>query len=284
MFFPLFLQGVIGLSATKSGNAMVPMMLAIVLTSIIGGRFINKVSFRTMFMAGMSLMSVSLYLLSMMTIETTQFVATSYIVVLGLGMGLIMPTVTLAVQSAFPPEQRGVATSATQFFRSIGGTLGMTVLGVVFNNYSSRIMGQKFFPAIQSLPGLQTGPFATMLEKAHTDPHSLFNILLSPEALKMIPPNLQQSILPPLKNALADSLQMVFWVAMFITIAGIFISLLMGNAGVAKKTHPSAMEEAGVTLFAEGMATEVELSAELVPDLIDNAILNKPANAGLKKY
>jgi EmrB/QacA subfamily drug resistance transporter len=270
MFLPLFLQGVIGISATSSGNTMLPMMLSLMLTSIIAGRFAAKVNFRTMYVAGMLFMTAGFLLLSTMTINTTQFTAMVYIVVLGVGMGLIMPIVTLAVQSAFPPEQRGVATSATQFFRSIGGTLGMTVLGAIFNGYSKNILEREFFPAVQNAPGLTSGPFAVMFEKARSDPHGLFNMLLSPETLSMIPVNVQQILLPPLKNALADSLQVVFWAATIVAITGVFASLLIGDARLAKKPHRTIAKEAGVTLFAEGIAPEVELAAETIPDLIDH--------------
>ncbi|MHB9094973.1 MAG: MDR family MFS transporter [Eubacteriales bacterium] len=269
MFLPFFLQGVVGISATRSGNTMIPMMMAMMLTSIIGGQLITKVSFRAMFMAGMSFMAVGFYLLSTMTVNTIQLMAISYIVALGFGMGLIMPTVTIAVQNAFPPELRGVATSSTQFFRSIGGTLGMTVLGVVMNHQSSGLLEKNFFPKIQSIPGLQTGPFGSVLQKAHSNPQSLFNLLLSPDTLARIPVQLQQVLLPPLKAALADSLHTVFLVAMFIVISGIVVSLLMGNARIEKKSHRPALQEAGMELLAEGVNFEVEGPPEIEPDLIE---------------
>ncbi len=268
MFLPLFLQGVLGVSATQSGNAMIPMMLAMVLTSIVGGRFVGKADFRTFFVAGMSLMSLGLFLLSTLTVSSSQYTAVAYIIALGLGMGLIMPIVTLAVQSAFPPERRGTATAATQFFRSVGGTLGMTILGVVFNAYSRRILEQQLFPQLPGLAALQGGPLAAAFAKARSDPHALFNILLSPEAVAAIPADLRAALLPPLKSVLADSLQMVFLVAMFITIAGILVSLLLGDARIEKAPSKAVLEEAGDTLFAEGLAVEAELAAELVPDLL----------------
>lgn len=268
-FLPLFLQGVLGVSATSSGNTMLPMMLSLMLTSTIAGRFATKVSFRSFYVVGMACMALGFYLLSTMTVFTTQQIAIYYIVILGVGMGTIMPIVTIAVQSAFGAEQRGVATSATQFFRSIGGTLGMTILGSIFNGYSKNIMEKEFFPSLQNASVL-LGPLTPMFEKAHTEPLSLFNVLLSPDTIAMLPPNLLQILLPPLKTALADSLHVVFWVAMFISVIGIFISLLMGNARLGKKSDRTPIEEAGVTLFTEGIAPEVEISAELVPDLIEN--------------
>jgi len=254
MFLPIFLQGVVGVSATSSGNTMIPMMVAMMLTSIFSGQLVTKVSFRTMFMSGMSVMALGFYFLSTMTVNTTQLAATAYTVVLGLGMGLIMPTITIAVQSAFPPEQRGVATSSTQFFRSIGGTLGMTILGVVMNNQSASLLERDFFPKVQLIPGLQAGPFSSLLEKAHANPQGLFNMLLSPDVLNKIPQPLQQVLLPPLKVALADSLHMVFLVAMVIIITGVFISLLMGKAGIEKKPHNPVTQKERMQLATEGIS------------------------------
>ncbi|WP_312521442.1 MDR family MFS transporter [Anaerospora sp.] len=270
MFLPLFLQGVIGVSATSSGNTMLPMMFAMIGASTLGGWLVTKVSFRSLFVSGMSFMAIGFYLLSTMTVATSQLLAIVYIILIGLGMGLIMPTVTIAVQSAFGPRQRGVATSATQFFRSIGGTLGITLLGVVFNYRSIALMEQEFFPLVASRPDLQSGPLGSMLAEAHSNPQSLFNILLSHDTIQQIPLEVQQILLPPLKITLADSLQTVFFVAMAVTIVGVAISFLMGSAGIEKKNKPPTIERAGVTLFAEGFATETEIAAELIPDLIDD--------------
>jgi MFS family permease len=268
MFLPLFFQGVLGISATGSGNTMLPMMISMMGTSVIAGRLSTKAPFRFMYLTGMSFMALGFYLMSRMSVHTTQFTAVIYMIILGIGMGVIMPIITIAVQSAFGPEKRGVATSATQFFRSIGGTFGMTFLGILFNNYSRNVMRQDFFPVIQTLPGISQSPLAPILTKAQEDPHSLFNILLSPDMLRIIPADLQQLFLPPLQATLAESLHIVFWTAMVIAVAGVIISLLIGDARLESKPKREAMEEAGLLLYAEGIP-EVELASELVPDLVD---------------
>jgi hypothetical protein len=142
----------------------------------------------------------------------------------------------------------------------------MTVLGVVFNNYSRQAMSADFFPLLEKLPPSQAGPLAPLLAKAHADPHSLFNILLSPEAVGAIPADLREIILPPLKNALADSLHIVFLVAAAVTAAGLFASLLLGDAKVAKTPRKDYVAEAGETLFAEAFA--VGFSAAILAGLI----------------
>lgn len=269
IFTPLFWQGVIGASATQSGNMTLPMMFANIVASMLGGRLAYRASLRAMFLTGMAFMAAGFYLLSMMVFGTPLQVAVLYLIILGFGTGLIMPTVTLAVQNVFSHEQRGVATSATQFSRSIGSTLGMTILGVIFNTYSIKIMDKDFFPIIAGMPELHSGAVGGMLEKAHSDPHSLFNMLLSPEALAMVAPDLQQVLLPPLKIALAESLRIVFLAAMAVGLAGVAFSLRIGDLPIAEKTPDSQSEDAGVMLFAEGLVMENEIAAELVPDLVD---------------
>lgn len=183
-------------------------------------------------------MSIGFYMMSTMNVNTTQLAAITNIIILGLGMGLVMPTLTIAVQSVFPPSERGVVTAATQFFRSIGSTLGMTILGVVMNHYSAGDLKSNFVPIVQNIPGIQAGPLSSMLAKAETDPQGLFNILLNPEAVKNIPTQMQQIMLPPLKLALANSLHYVFLVAMGIVFVGTLVSLLMGDAKIEGERNP----------------------------------------------
>ncbi|MBL4931880.1 DHA2 family efflux MFS transporter permease subunit [Clostridium paridis] len=235
MFLPLFMQGIIGISATKSGNSMIPMMLGMMVTSVLGGQLVTRIKFRTIFISGILLMGLSLYLLSTMDVDTTRLTISLYIVILGLGLGLIMPTITLSVQTAFSIEQRAVVTSATQFFRSIGSTLGVTVLGVVLNNRSTTLLDKNFFPTIDKIPALQTGTIGTLLKEAHNAPQDLFNTLLNPEIINKIPAQLQAIMLPPLKLALSDSLHTVFIVCTVIVLLGIPASFLLGNSKVVKK-------------------------------------------------
>lgn len=270
MFLPLFMQGVVGISATQSGNTMIPMMMALVFTSVVGGQLVTKIGVSAQLTLGMSLVAVGFYLLSTMTVNTTQAGAIFNIVFIGLGMGLVMPTLTIAVQNAFPPELRGVVTSSSQFFRSIGGTFGVTLLGAVMNSRSIDLLQKEFFPVVKGIPGLQEGPLGSILAQAQANPQGLFNLLLSPETLQKIPPQLQQVLLPPLKSALAGALHTVFLVAMFIAISGIAISLLMRKASIQEKSHNPTFQEAGRQLLAEGVGFKTEIASEIVPDLLED--------------
>jgi EmrB/QacA subfamily drug resistance transporter len=267
MFLPLFLQAVIGVSATSSGNTIIPMMLGMVATSIIGGQLITRIRFRSMFLSGMIFMAIGFFLLSTLGVSSSQSTAIFYTIFLGLGMGLIMQTVTVAVQSAFSAELRGVATSSTQFFRSIGGTLGTTILGVVLNNRSISLLKKDFIPIANNFINTskveeQTKFITGALKSAKSTPQDLFNSLLSPNAVKAYP----KELLIPLKNTLADSLNLVFFVSACIIVVGIVVSVFMGNARLIKKSHKPVVQEAGMDLLAE----EANLNSGSEPDLIDD--------------
>jgi EmrB/QacA subfamily drug resistance transporter len=134
-YIPLFIQGVQGDSATNSGNAVTPMMLAVVISSIVVGQLLSRNGkYRVLGIVGMTLLTGGLLLLSTMTQGTDRWLTIVYMIIMGLGLGVAMPLYTLVVQNAFPIQQLGVVTSATTFFRSIGGTVGVAVLGSIVNN------------------------------------------------------------------------------------------------------------------------------------------------------
>ncbi|WP_159883516.1 MDR family MFS transporter [Paenibacillus puerhi] len=128
-FIPLFAQDVMGVSPTYAGYILIPLMLSVVVTTTIGGRLMSKVSYRAILVPSMALMAIGLGLLGGMTVDTTALQLVLYMIITGLGMGALYPVVGTAAQSAVGPGIRGVATSSSQFFRSIGGTIGVSVLG-----------------------------------------------------------------------------------------------------------------------------------------------------------
>lgn len=243
MFLPLYMQGVIGMSATQSGSLMIPMVFSMIFTNIISGRLITKLSFRSFFMTGMALDALGFYFLSSMAPGSTIIYAILYIILIGAGMGMIMPITTIAIQNEFPPEQRGVATSSTQFFRSIGATLGMAVFGALLNFKSIGILQNTLFPKIHGVKELSTGHIGTMIEKAHTNPQSLFNILLKPDEIHNLPGNVQELLLNPLRFALGDSLHLVFFAAMLVGVAGMVVSYTVGSSKVEKRSASKDIPE-----------------------------------------
>ena len=134
-FLPLFQQVVRGLSPTASGLQLLPLMGGLMLSSVISGRLIARTGhYRKYPIIGTGMTVVGLLLLSTMDSGTTELTAASFMAVLGLGLGMVMQVLILAVQNDAPYADLGVATAGATLFRSIGGSLGTATLGAVFTN------------------------------------------------------------------------------------------------------------------------------------------------------
>jgi MFS family permease len=135
IYVSLFLQVVHGTTPTASGLKLLPLMGGLLVASIGGGRMISKLGrYRAFPIVGTALVSVGMFLLSRVGVTTGYLLLSAAMVVLGLGLGLVMPVLVLAVQNAVPRSEMGVATSSSVFFRSIGGSFGVAIFGTIFAN------------------------------------------------------------------------------------------------------------------------------------------------------
>jgi len=134
VYLPLYLQTVHGATPTASGLELLPMVAGMLTTFIASGRLVTRTGRYKIFpIAGSAVLSVGLLLLSRLGPHTTFPLTAAYMVVVGLGLGMVMQVIVVAVQNSVPYSQLGVATSTTTFFRTIGGAFGVSALGAVFN-------------------------------------------------------------------------------------------------------------------------------------------------------
>jgi EmrB/QacA subfamily drug resistance transporter len=132
IFLPLFLQNVIGVRATASGLAVLPLSLGVVFGAIISGQLVSRIGrYREIMLVGGAVLAVGVFLLSRMTVNTSATTVTLYMIICGLGVGPSLPLYTLAIQNAIDQRKVGQATSASQFFRQIGGTIGAALMGTI---------------------------------------------------------------------------------------------------------------------------------------------------------
>jgi EmrB/QacA subfamily drug resistance transporter len=234
MFVPLFMQGIVGISASASGTVMTPLMISMIVASVIGGRLVYKLGIRAQILAGMIIMAVGFVLLTTMGLNTTRLAASGIMVVLGVGMGLVMPLLTLALQESFPKSELGVVTSSSQFFRAIGGTFGMTVLGAVMNHQSSKLLTRDLVPVLGNMPD-PTGMIAQMTSKIDTDPQSLYSMLLSPEMQAQLPKSFVDLVSPILKHSMIVSLHDVFWIGFAFLVLGGLLSFAIGKVKLSDR-------------------------------------------------
>lgn len=206
-FVPLFVQAVLGTSATEAGSTLTPMMLGWVASSIVGSRLLLRMGYRTVALAGMVLLTLGSFLLAQADDSTTRLQLMLNLGLMGVGMGLSIPPFLIAVQSAVAKRDLGTATSTLQFSRSIGGTLGVSVMGVVL---ASRLSGA--------------------LNTSGLDPNAIsLNSLLDPLAGASA-----GALSEPLRVALAVSIQGVFLIAFIAAALGLVATLFAPGGRIAQ--------------------------------------------------
>ena len=192
VFLPLFLQVVNGVSATDSGLLVLPLTAGIVVGSVGAGRLTTSTGrYRRYPIIGSALAVVGMYFLSGMTAETARLLSSCYMVVLGLGVGMVLQVTLLAVQNAVTHSDLGVATSSAQFFRTLGGSFGVAIFGAIMN---ARLLEELplRIPAdvVESLSGRVT------------------ELLSTPTAIRALPRDVASGVTSSVEVALQD---VFFW-------------------------------------------------------------------------
>ena len=237
LYIPLFMQSVIGVSATRSGTLLTPMMLMMTAGSIFSGQLVSRLGrYKVLAIVGTAVMTFGMLLMSGMKGDTTQAIAIRNMVVMGAGLGLLMPLYTLIVQNAVPQQLIGVATASTQFFRSIGSTLGTAVFGsIMLGRYRSN------FDA--NVPQGTPGP---ILELFH-NPLQLSSILPQLQGQFAQFPNgpaLLNSLLLDVKDSLVSAVGLVFLIATGIVALGLIANLFLPEIPLRKAFNFEAKGEA----------------------------------------
>jgi EmrB/QacA subfamily drug resistance transporter len=236
IFIPLFFQGVLGTSATTSGNILIPMMLGMVGGSFISGQVISRAwgHYRINGILGTALMGVGLGLLTRMDINTPYSTAIRNTVITGFGLGVTMPVFTIAMQNAVPYRMLGVASSATAFFRSMGGAVGLAILGSVMNNrFAQEFLSQvpdkiKALVPPDHLKALVQNPQALITTQAQSPMQGLAGQLGADG------PAIVQQLLQALRQALSLALSEVFLISLIIVGAALLVSFFLKEIPLRK--------------------------------------------------
>ncbi|QYG94425.1 MFS transporter [Iamia sp. SCSIO 61187] len=243
VFLPLFLQVATGATATNSGLLLLPLMAGLMTTSILSGRVIAKTGhYRRWPIAGMGVAAVGMYLLSTMEPDTTRAASSLYMLIVGVGLGMVMQVLVLAVQNAADFKDLGVATSSVNFFRSLGGSFGVSLFGVLF----ATLLDDKL-AAIFS---------AGALGSAGLSPEAL---TATPEQIQALPPD----ILLPVTEAMADSITAIFLCTVPLLVIGVAIAIALPGLPLKDTAHIGSTLEGAEIALAEvvgGEATVDELT------------------------
>lgn len=209
IYVSLYLQLVVGYSPTMAGLAILPMMVGVMPASIIAGRMISKIGkYRPFPIAGTAVAAVGMFLMSRINEHTSATERGIYMFVLGTGLGLVMPVLTLAVQNALPFKEIGTGTSANLFFRNMGGSFGTAVFGAILTNRLSYYIAQDLGPKASAF---NTGGNATGIGRKSLD------------ALNVKNPGIEASVL----HSFVQAMSVVFAVAAGIMAVGFVLSLFL---------------------------------------------------------
>ena len=218
IFLPEYQQLIRGDSATKSGLMLFPLVLGIMTGALTSGRLISKFGrYRKFPIIGTLLVTLSFYFFSHITIDTSRVLLGAWMVLLGLGIGQVMPVLTLAVQNGVDRKDLGTATSSVAFFRSIGSSLGAAIFGAILTNRLT-------YHLDQSMPAAGEG-----IAK---------NLGHSSAGLHQLPPSTLHTVL----TAFASSFRDVFLVGIPFAFAAFLVTLFLKETPL-RESHAVAPPE-----------------------------------------
>ncbi|WP_163016120.1 MFS transporter, partial [Streptomyces sp. Tu 4128] len=214
-YLPTFLQMVDGASATESGLLMLPMMGGIVVASIVSGQLISRTGhYRSHPILGSALSVVGMWLLSRLDADTPRLHYSVWMAVLGAGIGMVMPVLVLAVQNSVRPADLGTATSANNYFRQIGGSVGAAIFGTLFADRLTDALADRVpAEAGAGLPDAEA---------------------ITPQLVHSLPPALRDAYI----EAYADAMPRIFLYLVPVLVLGLLIALFLKEKPLVSHNAP----------------------------------------------
>ncbi|MGC2234911.1 MAG: MDR family MFS transporter [Pyrinomonadaceae bacterium] len=235
-FVPLFAQGALGLTATAAGSLLTPLMLSWVLMSVIGGRILLKVGYRSISIAGFIILTTGFVFLAMFQRETARIWLYIDLALIGAGLGLTMLTLLIAVQQAVERTKLGVATSLNQFSRAIGGAFGVAIMGAVLTAGLATQLNKAAQNGNSNLTVAQAAEFAS-------NP----NALIDPAAKATLP----NGILEILQQSMANAIHRVFWVGAGFAALALLVIFFLPKQSDETEVHKTDSDCGETMLMAE---------------------------------
>jgi len=248
-YLPTFLQAVIGMSATNSGEVMIPMMAGVMLTMIPSGFLLKRTGYKIWIVMGPPIAALGMYLLSTLHEGSSVWEAMAYMVILGAGLGATMANFIVAAQNVMPKKDMGVVSSSMSLFRSVGGTVGTAVLGSLLTTRMTSELEGSLGPMAGQLA---SGASATELGQLVLNPAKA-----AEEFSKLgLDPAMQHMILESIQDALSVSITSTFFIGACIVATATIASLLIRSVPLksVEEYHEMELEEAAEAQAQEGAA------------------------------
>lgn len=276
MFLPLFMQVVQGASAASSGSLLIPMMVAMVSGSIACGQVIARTGrYKRLGAGGLLVATAGMALLARIDAATTRPAVVAAMVLVGGGMGVTMPLFAIALQAQFQ-TRIGEVTAAVQFFRSIGGTVGVALLGGVMNGAFARNLER-----LVASHAARFGTLTPVLVAAAEEPSKLLNAGALNRLHAAVPPGMERAFatfVADMRIALADAIAQTF--AIGALLMGLSFAMMLSVREVplaAKVRSPGSLAEIGGELIAGEAVQPAEHEPVLV--MVDDSELPGPSGS-----
>jgi EmrB/QacA subfamily drug resistance transporter len=206
-FLPLFMQLGQGVQATTSGLSTLPLMVGLIAAATVSGRLVTRTGrYKPFMLVGMSVLLIATFLMSQMTYHTTRLDLAWRMAILGIGLGPLQSLYGVAIQNAVPMNRIGVVTSANQFFRQIGSTVGVAIFGTLLtNDLNSKLTAWAASVGVSSMN-------LTKLRSLSVDAQIHSGAMNLPE---------------PIRILIADSVTHVFMLSLFVVIIALTATLMI---------------------------------------------------------
>jgi EmrB/QacA subfamily drug resistance transporter len=229
-FLPLFMQLGQGVQATTSGLSTLPLMIGLILAATVAGRLVTKTGrYKPFMLTGMTVLLIGTFLLSQMSHHTTRFDLGWRMAILGLGLGPLQSLYGVAIQNAVPLNRIGVVTSANQFFRQIGSTVGVAIFGTLLTQSLNAKLQE--WAMAHGLKALDLSKLRSLSVEAQV--HS--SAIQIPDTIRVL---------------IADSVTHVFALSLIVVVVALFATLMIPELPMRErpKTPPTEAVKAEVHL------------------------------------
>ncbi|TDL54019.1 MFS transporter [Paenibacillus dendritiformis] len=253
IYVPFFVQGVKGISPTYSGYVTMPMSVVMILCTAFIGQFISKTGkYKKMAIGGLLIMTFGMVLLHFMTPDTAIYITVIYMCIVGLGLGISMPVFSLTIQNAVEPQQLGVATASSQLFRSLGGTIGIAVMGTVMNSHMTSKMTELGAASGAAGGQMQIDPKYADSIKEVMNPQTLLDQPKLENIMSQLPPELQtmvDNLVHMVREALSYGVTSTFLTGAIVTAVAVVLAFFLKEIPLrsAKEVKVKQGDHAGET-------------------------------------
>lgn len=233
-FLPLFLQVVIGVSATNSGATLVPLVVGLMITAMVSGFLLKRTGYKVWLIAGPPVAALGVYLLSTLGVGSPHINAYLFTFIVGMGLGMVISNYMVAAQNVLPRKDMGTGSSTIRLSQNMGMTVGVAALGTVVNREMRSQLAANL-------------PAGSAAELPSTDAGTLGGLLLDPAAASQI----SEPALEAIRLSLSNSLTYMFLVAAGLVLVALAVSVLVKRVPL-KDTEEYDQEEAGEAIVAAG--------------------------------